>query len=423
MLMDRALLMLYYPHAVRRLLREPKYPPLIAQRVLFPCVLVPHNALDWPGIQKMFERPVVANKVLPTLSGSVGDLQELINQGEGFLAGSDIQQALKAFTAALILAEQPPFKGTSAHQGVLKAVGELSCITGDYARAEHYLLNFLALDATSQASVSVRMTLGHVYFSVGKLEQVLVLLQPAITIACEATGTDYDPVILADARWLQALAYRDSGQVEDAADSCLEALEIFTEVYGASHPRTLLCHCSLDHMLISFGDLSSAAVSLPYILKELRRQLEVGNIDLATPLVANARLACAVAKKLGSMRESCSGRQSPHNKESVLDLLGSYGLGGRAGQIFKGYGGWIPNEDLQVVFRRLERKLLTRAKVHLQEALGIFKARLSADHPDNADILDNLGAVCGCLNQRDEQEWYQSEADKLRALNRSRMEL
>lgn len=371
----------------------------------------------------MFEKSIVANKVRPNLAGNSSALQELIRQGEGFLADADMQQALEVFDKALILAEQAPLKGTNAHRAVLKAVGEISCITGDYARAENCLLNCLALDAASPESVSVRMTLAHVYFSVGKLEQVLDVLQPAITIACEATGRDYDPVVLAEARWLQALAHRDSGRLDDAADSGLEALEIFTEVYGANHPRTLLCHCSLDHLLISCGDLASSAASLPHILKELRRQLEVGDLDLLTPLVANARLACAIARRLQGMREQCSGRQTPHNKESVLDLLGSYGLRGLAGQVFKGCIGWIPNDDLLVGFRRLERKLLNRAKTHLLEALGISKARLSPNHPDNAEILDNLSAVCGCLNQRDEQEWYQSGADRLRELNRSRMEL
>jgi len=372
----------------------------------------------------MFDNvPETARQGLAVPQKELSDLRIVIGQAERLLAKSKIPQALTTFTEALGALEQPPFRGTAIHQSILKAVGELHCVTGNYSEAEKHLVEYLAADASSIESAKARLTLAQVYFSAGKLKQTLTLLQPAITIADNAMGADYDPTLIADSLWLQAQAYRDSGMLDDAAESCLSALAILEDVYGPTHPRVLLCQCSLDNLSITRGELAEAAASLPRILHELREQPGASDCDLITPLMINARLAVILAREVRQMRTNLVGRKEPYEKEAVIELLGSHGLKGSASRVLNECHEWIPSKTLKALMARLERNLLKRAKMHLVEAITISERYRGEYHPANAEILDKLSVVCEVLNQEAESRCYESAAAELRELNRSRTEL
>lgn len=353
----------------------------------------------------------------------ITELRNLIHRAETLLERSEIPQALTAFTEVLNTLEQAPFQGVAMHQSILKAIGELHYVTGNYMEAEKHLVRYLATDGTSQESAKVRLTLAQVYYSVGKLRQTLTLLPPAIAIADKATGMDYDPTLIADSLWLQAQAYRDCDLLDDAAETCLSAIGILEDVYGPTHPRTLLCQCSLDNLSITRGDLAEAAASLPRILQELRDQPGANDGDLITPLTINARLAIILAREVRRMRATLVGRNEPHEKETIIELLASRGLKGSASRMLIDCNEWIPNKTLKTLMARLERNLLKRAKMHLVEALTISEETRGKYHPANAEILDKLSVVCEVLNQEAESRCYESAAAELRELNRSRTEL
>jgi tetratricopeptide (TPR) repeat protein len=347
----------------------------------------------------------------------------VIRQAECLISQSKIPQALTAFTEVLDTLEHPPFRGTAIHQSILKAVGELHYVSGNYRAAEKRLFEYLATDASSLDSAKIRLTLAQVYYSSGKLQQALALLQPAIAIANKASGTDYDPTLIADSMWLQSQAYRDSGMLDDATESCLEAIAILEDVYGPTHPQVLLCQCSLDNLSITRGDLAEAAASLPRILHELREQLGARDCDLITPLAINARLAVILAREVRQMRASLIGRNELHEKEALIELLGSRGLRGSASRVLADRREFIPNKTLQRLMARLERNLLKRAKMHLVEALTISKTSRGEDHPANVELLDKLSVVCEVLHQEAESRHYESAAEELRELNREQTQL
>lgn len=371
----------------------------------------------------MFQNLSEANcRSLSLPSRETEQLKGLLHQAENLVVEGKIPEALEVFLATLAVVEQTPFKGTEVHRSVLKTVGDLSFATGNYAEAEKNLVRYLALDPVSLESAKARATLAKVYFSVGKFGQTLILVEHAIDIASRATGRDYDPTLLANALWLEALTYRERGSIERAAESCLEAVDILAEVYGPVHTRTLLCECTLYNLAMLRGDLADAAVHLPRILKDLRTILPSDDLDLVTPLSVNARLACALAKEVRRMRRTCMERQEPQNKGAVLETLGSYGLRSIASHMLRECGEWVPNSSLKSAMVSLERKLLNRAKVHFAEALEISRAGLGDYHPENAELLDKLSVLSDRLGQENESRRYQDEAVKLREHNRSRTE-
>jgi hypothetical protein len=216
------------------------------------------------------------------------------------------------------------------------------------------------------------------------------------------------------------MAYRECSRIDDAAESCLEALEILEDVYGPDSRQALLCQCTLDNVSIMRGDLADAAANLPRVLKSLRAQLHETDLDLGTALVANARLTFAFARAIRNMRIDCVDRREPHDKESVIEVLTSYGLKGSAADVSRQYGDWIPNKELKAFTARLERRLLKRSKAFLEEALNISRHGLGENHPSNAELLEQLSVVCEVLNQDEESARYESEAANLRKLNRAR---
>jgi|GEM_PF-6433689 len=371
----------------------------------------------------MFDNSPKTGRVTSGLSKVETELRDLIPQGEELVTRSELPQAVTKFTEALNILESPPFKGSDRHKSILKTVGELHYLTGNYREAEKHLVEYLATDASSLESAQVRLTLAQVYYSVGSFQQVSTLLKPAIRIANTATGRDYDPTLIADALTLQAYSYRDGGMLDEAVESCLSAIAILEEVYGSTHPRALLCQCTLDNLSITRGDLPEAAASLPRILRELRDQPEVNNFDLITPLQTNARLAVTLAKEVRKMRASWIGRKEPHDKKNISELLGSVGLKGSASRVLQECNDQIPNKTLKTIMARLERNLLKRAKMHLEEALKISEICRGDFHPANAELLDKLRVVCDVLNQEQESRHYESAAAEVRERNRQRTTL
>jgi hypothetical protein len=376
-----------------------------------------------PGCKKMFDRRFEINTGCTGEVAASSELGELIHRGEHLLAEAKLQEALVAFTTALAIFERSPFKGSAAHQTILRAVGDITCAAGDYAEAERYLFQYLARESASVESAKARFTLAQVSFFAGKFAQAISLLESTIQIARKAEGREYDPTLLANSLWLQALTYRERGMIDEAAESCLQAIEIFEEVYGPQSSRALLCRCTLDNLSIVRGDLSDAAASLPHILKSLRVQLAADDLDLVTPLAANSRLAFAIAREMRRLRSMCIDRHQPHNTESVVEVFVSYGLKHSARQMLMQYGDWIPNKDLKTFAARLERRLLNRSKGFLEEALQISREGLGEDHPSNVELLDKLSVLCEVLNLDEECARYQQEAADLRELNRSRTEV
>jgi tetratricopeptide (TPR) repeat protein len=352
-----------------------------------------------------------------------GKLHNLIQEGQALIAEAKMPQALAVYVSALDILEQQPLEGTSIHQEVLRAVGDLHFATGDYVEAEKYLIQYLMSDSASIESARARLTLAQVYFSVHKFEQALSVLEPTIQIADRATGRDYDPSLLANALWLEALAYRENGEIELAAVSCLDAIEILSEVYGPKGRRTLLCQCTLDNLSIMRGDLSAAAASLPDVHRALRAELSPTDIDLATPLAALAGLACAVAQEVHTLKINCQGRTEDHSKDDLLELFGTYGLRGKLTKMLQDFARWVPNKDLQRATRKLESWLCRRAKAYLEEALAIQKQHLGASHPAHVELLDKLCGLSDVLNQEEQKRSYEREAARIREVNREKMAL
>jgi tetratricopeptide (TPR) repeat protein len=371
----------------------------------------------------MFDKRFEINAGWKRFGAHSPELGELIHQGEHFLAEAKLQPALDVFTRALTIFEGSPLKGSAAHQSILRAVADLTCATGNYSAAERYLFQYLARESASVESAKARFTLAQVSFSVGKFAQAGSLLESAIQIAREAVGREYDPTLLANSLWLQALTYRERCMIDEAAESCLEAIELFEEVYGPRSLRALMCRCTLDNLSILRGDLSDAAASLPKILKSLRAELDTNDLDLLTPLTANALLAIAIAKEMRRSRSLCEGRHEPHSTESVAESLRSFGLRRSAREIESRYGEWIPNKDVKSYATRLERELIERSKALLKEALMISEDNLGPFHPSNAELLDKLSIVCAALHQDQESAGYESQAAHLREQNRTRTEL
>lgn len=362
--------------------------------------------------------PLITNSTAKVVS-----LHELVENGSVLITQAQMPDAIRVFTEALGQIAAGRLQNTATHLFILETLGDLHFATGDYRQAEEHLLRFLAIDDKSNHSLVVRLTLAKVYHASDQVAQALTILKPTIEAARRVTGTEYDPTLIADALWLEAVSYRALNKIPEAVESCVEAIARFTEVFGDTHPRTLVCQATLDRLSLAVGDISDVATSAPRVLRLLRKRLAEKDPDLIAPLVTCANVAFAIARELFHFRTSCRKREEPHPKEAVLENLRSLGLDRRAHSALAQFDAWVPNKELRAVLKRLGAGLLKGALAHLQEALNILRSNVGVDHPDNADLLDKLRVVCECLGKEGESASYEAEASRVRELNSDRTRL
>lgn len=324
--------------------------------------------------------------------GTDADIKRLHSETASLFAEGEYQQAERAATAALALAESMLDANDPATVKSVYYLGQILTELGRFEQGEALLRRALAAQEKSASSYGVYLGdtldgLGAVVRNLGRLAEAEKLHRRALAVY-EQFGNQ-----AAVARSSMNLAHvlTDLGRFEDAEWLYVRALTIREEVLPENDPSIARSLSSLAHLVGVLGRVDEAERLHRRALAIYEDALPVNHPDIALgannlAVLLQARERLEEAERLHRRALEIYGRNLPENHPQIS----------------------LSINNLADVLRRQGR--LKEAEQLDRRALAIRQATLPEDHPDIAQSFNNLAATLSSLEQLEESEQLRRRA-------------